>query len=319
MIPDYSALSLLAECPRKYELKIVRGLTPFTDESPYLRAGSAIHAGIDALYTLGWDPDVAADAVRAVWGDYVTPPTHRAAHLTAGFCEIVVRNYADDRNQDAITPLRLRLTDLLIDHLGPAHAVEADDEGFVRMVETALSVTWPNGAIYGGKIDLPCTVGGAHAIIDHKTSSRWITENWAHSYAYSHQLRNYVAMMRLLTGLPFDRAYVNGIYTGREAADDLGKWKSRTSSRSALFGPYIYTPQMLQESQEWASTWLKTADFYTEHGVWPQNDRSCMKYGSPCEFYEICRRSPHVRDAIIRGEYTQRTLTGVLASGADSD
>jgi hypothetical protein len=138
-------------------------------------------------------------------------------------------------------------------------------------------------------------------------------------------MRGYVAILRDLTGLPFDRVYINGLYTGKEAADEPSKWDKRSTSRSRLFGPFIYSKQHLEETKGWAKGWLRlAAQMRSEaeevgEAAWPQNDKSCFKYGDECPYYALCRRSPHVREAVISQQYTTRTLTGILASGADSD
>jgi hypothetical protein len=321
LIADYSYISALAHCGRFAYYRHERGLTN-GDQSVYLVAGSALHAGIDHLYTQNWDIEGALDALRASWGDYVTPATIRANWLTLGHCEIILQNYAEDRFGEDIVPIRLRMEDINHDAVVEP-AFQVDPDGFVSLVETPLSVHWPDagGATipYAGKIDLPSIVAGTSAIVDHKTSSQWITEKWAEQYAMSHQFRGYKAILEILTGQKFDRVYINGIYTGKEAADDPSKWKKRTSVRSALFGPYIYSKQHLEETREWVENWLKTAEFYRELNWWPQNDRVCFKFGRPCEYYDLCKRAPHIRESAIKQEYKIRQLTGILASGADSN
>ena len=60
---------------------------------------------------------------------------------------------------------------------------------------------------------------------------------------------------------------------------------------------------------------LKLIEFYREHEVFPQNDKACQF----CEFKSICHTTPPLREGKIRQEFVTRELTGVLASGADSD
>lgn len=322
-VADYSYLSAIANCGRYAYYAFERGLVPRdTAPSVALHLGRAIHVAIDWLYTNDWDVDGAVAAALDTWGDFALPPTHKHAYATRGHLEVIVRNYADDRKDDAIRPMRLHINDINIERLGID--LSQEDGGYIRLIETPLVVKMED-LTYAGKIDLPAYAGDELAIIDTKTSRQWLSEHWAQRYARSHQLRGYVLMMRELTGLDFHRAYINAIYTGKEAADEDSKWAKRSTKRNAIFGPFVYSKQMLEETKQWARQWLKMRDIYREQATaigetaWPQNDRACFMYGEPCVFYDICKQSPHIREAIIRTNYERRELTGVLASGADSE
>lgn len=315
MIPDYSYISTISQCGRLAYYKYELGLTAHADQSPYLLMGKALHAGLDWLYTHDWDVEGACAVAAEKWGNYRIPETHKAKHLTAGHAQIILRNYAEDRAGDAIRPIRFRPDQLNID----TDSLHLYEDGTVRLVETPLSIALTSAEQYGGLIDLPAEVNGIPAVIDHKSTGAWVGDAWARKYAMSHQLRGYVLIMRELTGLKINRAYVNGIYTGKEAADDLSAWKKRSSARSRLFGPFLYSEQHLEETRQWAMNWLRVRELYRTEGFWPQNDRACVSFAGGCEFYDVCRTSPHVRAAILKRDFTRRELTGVLASGADSD
>lgn len=51
--------------------------------------------------------------------------------------------------------------------------------------------------------------------------------------------------------------------------------------------------------------WLRQAEMYAEAGYWPQNDKSCHKYGG-CAFREICSKSPSVRDKFLESSFERR-------------
>lgn len=330
LVADYSYISSVAHCARYAYYKYERGLTSSDDESVYLVAGNALHAAIDTLYSNGWQVEGAITALRESWGDYVTPSTIRANWLTRGHCEIIVRNYADDRIADrSFTPIRLHVDDLNASAIAE-YAFATDNDGYIRLIESPLAVNW-SGLRYAGKIDWLGYVNGEPTLIDRKSSGQWLTETWAQSYATSHQFRGYKAIIELLTGIEISKVYVDGIYTGKEAADPIEHWRggvspldgkkktARTSVRSGLFGPYTYSPQLVDETREWAETWLAAADFFRERNHWPQNDRNCFKWGRECEYLSLCKRSPHMREAIIQQKFHARELTGILASGADSE
>lgn len=318
LVADYSFISQVAECPRKAYYAYERGLQS-DEKSIALHLGSVLHIGVDWLHTHDWDIDGALTACADAWGDFTLPPTHKHAYATLGHVEVILRNYIDDRRGvDDVAPVRLAPSSINSDLLPEGFDLITDADGFIRLVETPLGIKW--GTIsYAGKIDFPNMTGGSYALWDHKTTRTWLSEYWAQKYANSHQMRGYIAILRALTGLPFDRVYINGIYTGKEAADDDSKWAKRTTGRSRLFGPFVYSEQMLDETREWATYWLGLAEQFRADAYWPQNDKSCWKYGDACQFYDLCARSPHIRESIVQAKYTVRTLTGVLASGADSD
>lgn len=320
---DYSAIAALAECPRRYYYAVERGFVP-KGESIHLHTGRVLHAGLHELYATGWDVEEAVRVIHDEWGS-VRAPAERA-HLTAGHCEIILRNYADDRKGDALQPLRLRRTDLVDDHI-VSFEPSVDDDGYIVFAETPIAVKLSDTLVYAGLIDLPASLHGELYIVDHKTTGQWVTERWARKYARSYQLKGYVAILEKLLGRRVAGIYVNGIYTGKEAADDKSKWSKRTSSRSRMFGPFVYSPAEIDEVQSWATGWIHTRDVYSvlaasldARGLdpalaWPQNDRAC----DFCAFEPICGASPAAREAVIRMKYKERVLTGVLASGADSD
>lgn len=47
---------------------------------------------------------------------------------------------------------------------------------------------------------------------------------------------------------------------------------------------------------------LRQAEYYARHNFWPMNERACFG----CEFRGICSRSPSVRDAWLRADFTKR-------------
>jgi hypothetical protein len=51
--------------------------------------------------------------------------------------------------------------------------------------------------------------------------------------------------------------------------------------------------------------WLKQAKWYAEDDYWPQNDKSCHKYGG-CPFREVCSKSPSVRDKFLESGFVRR-------------
>ena len=321
---DYSAIAELAECPRRAYYSQELELVP-KEPSIALHAGRVLHAALNEFYASGRDVEAAVEAVHLTWGT-VTPPPDRA-YLTAGHCEVIMRNYAEDRSKEAFEPLKLPYSDLKHDNIA-SFSASVDDDGYVVFGETPMAVRLSPHLNYGMLIDLPVSQHGLIYIVDHKTTGQWVGEAWARQYARSMQLKGYARGLELATGLKVAGVYINGIYTGKEAADEKAKWSKRKSRRNALFGPYIFQEHELDGVAPWVREWLKTAGHYRTTGrlkeklgtgtiasAWPKNDRAC----DYCPFAKLCWESPVMREATLKRFYEHRPRTGILASGADTD
>lgn len=321
-VHDYSATAMLAECARRYFYAVVQGLVP-NHQSIALHTGRVLHAGLHEFYATG-DVEEAVRVIHEEWGS-VRAPAERS-YLSAGHCEIIIRNYVEDRTRSVFEPLRIHKDEIDLTHV-VSFTPSVDDEGYVVFAETPIAVTLPSSLQYAGLLDLPATVHGDIYIVDHKTTGRWLTENWAQKYARSYQLKGYVTILERILGKRVAGIFVNGIYTGKQAADPKAAWSKRTSYRNRLFGPYVFSPAELEDHENWALAWAATRQRYlvdqkiTESAgkdpalAWPQNDRAC----DFCEFAPVCHGSPAARPSILASRYHKRDITGVLASGADSD
>jgi hypothetical protein len=65
------------------------------------------------------------------------------------------------------------------------------------------------------------------------------------------------------------------------------------------------TNDQLDEWYRDLKVFLKQAKQYAWDGYWPQNDKSCHKYGG-CIFRGICSKSPSVRDRFLESDFEVR-------------
>lgn len=307
LTPDYSYLSRFRECPRKHFYSAELGIES-PEKVPVLKAGTAIHEGLDALHASeDWDVDSAIQAMAESWGDYSVPRTHKHSFLTPGHMEIILRNYADHyRNRPRET-----------------YAV-----GSELFSERSFSVDW-DGVTVGGRIDLlEQTADGDLYLVDHKCTTSWLNKWWAQKKGFDigHQLRLYTAAIERELDTNLAGAYVSGVYMGEKAADPPEKWENRKSSQFRLFGPFSFSAEKLKETRAWIEQGLMDMAWHrsqeSEHErreyAWPQN--TANRFGcSACDFFELCSSSPASRDGRIKAHFVEKELTGNLASGADSD
>lgn len=320
-VADYSFLSTAADCLRRHQLTYEEGWVPRETAMPLI-AGSAIHAGVDRLLTSGKGAvDQAVEEALKHYDGVVIPPASKFAYLTPGHIEVIVRNYADMQlGAVDLKPIRISVDDLRGEYLEYLD-INAQEDGYLRIAETPLAVKWWDDTktehiVYAGKLDWPTTISGYDYIVDHKCTSQSLSQWWADRYAFSHQLRGYVAILQILTGRKFAGAFVNAIHMGPNATRPPSEWAKLKGEPFRLFGPYNYGDAMLAETRDWAKRWLRIIDEHRKlGGAWPQNDKSC----GFCSFKEVCRANPKVRPMILAKDFVKRPITGVLASGADTD
>jgi len=61
-------------------------------------------------------------------------------------------------------------------------------------------------------------------------------------------------------------------------------------------------PMRNEEWLEDLEDWLRDAEDCALRGRWRRNDTACDKYGG-CEFREVCRSAPHVRDQMLKSKF----------------
>jgi len=63
--------------------------------------------------------------------------------------------------------------------------------------------------------------------------------------------------------------------------------------------------------EEWlrdTKVWLRQAEAFAQEGHWPQNDKSCTKYGG-CVFRNICNKDPSVRQNFLESDFEKKPGT----------
>ena len=66
---------------------------------------------------------------------------------------------------------------------------------------------------------------------------------------------------------------------------------------------------LVQRTEAQLEEWLRglrvllgQAEQYAREGFWPQNDKACFR----CQFRSVCARSPSVREAWLKADFSQR-------------
>lgn len=286
-----SRLGCLSACPRKYQHRYVDKYTSKV-KGPMLAAGSLMHTGIHWWYMTN-NVDDAIEAMRSM----VTEPEHyqpRDEHLTLPHLEIVLRNYADHwMKHGTYQPVLVNYNDVIQDNLIAAKWM-VTDHGMLVLGESMMIVRIEDPDsdryIYVKMVpDMPVTNrSGNHYIMDHKTTSGYLSDYWAMKYRIADQFRLYAEGMHLLTGVPYQGAVLDAVY--------VGKYATIATSKATKFDrrEWGYDASMIKESVRNAIQWQEIAGVYHETKYYPQNTGL---YCGNCEFMpDFCQNPDWARE-----------------------
>lgn len=298
---DATTAQWIADCPRKGEYAIERGLV-LSGEAPQLVAGRALHAGLDTLYCVE-NEDAAREEVLRVWNESGVgqlPPGHKFGHIHEGHLEIVFKNYLSYRRRaDTFQVLRVKLSDLNLERVVGAVLRLGEDDSVV-LGESKIIIEFDIDGkpfFYCGRPDLPIVWGGERMCMDHKSTSSYLSDWYFEQFRFSNQLRGYCAMLGVVLGLSFTGAVINGIYVGDKAALDA---KDSKATKFARYGPYPFRPSHLEEAIRNQTMWQQTLGWYRKQGYFPQHSgRICQG----CSYADLCAASPRMREAVIQTMY----------------
>ena len=275
-IPDHSAVACFRENPEAFRLKYRLHLSPATPDDK-IRAGSAIHAARNVLFT-GGDTETAVAAARAVRGE-------SGVWRNADHVERVVRAYA------ARYPRELE----------PFSVVESEQYGEARIQEHSCGCGFGvphrddcNGFTFCGILDAVIRFAdGSEYVCDLKSTGAYLNTQWETAMGLSDQFVGYVALRRAL-GHRCDGFYVDGVHMSdpKPRKDgSLGEARVNAESDFVRFGP-VRVPQW--RIDRWARnmryTLAQIAWLEREWGVdspWPlYQNWSFGKVDAYREFYE---------------------------------
>ena len=181
-IPDASAIAAFRENPEGFRLKYRLHLVPATPDDK-MRAGSAIHAGLNVLRSAGNVED-AVRAARTERGD--TEGARNAEHV-----ERIVRAYAARYPREA-EPFRVVETERYVEALVQPEG--GAPFGYCGIVDSVIE--FADDASY---------------VMDTKSTGAYLNAQWTETMALSDQMTGYVALRRAL-GLRCDGYFVEGIH-----------------------------------------------------------------------------------------------------------
>lgn len=279
---DSTSLGMLKECPRKYYLSVLRGYTP-KQNAVALDYGILLHSCLEEFYRrqvagMGYEENL-REAVRRA----CTSPESEALRQAGD----PIRSLAN-------------LVKVLVDYLDfykdePAKTVVLQD-GTVGVelhfqFETGLKSSQGETFSVAGHADRLVEMPTGTFVMDHKTTSMALSQYYFNQYDLDNQMTIYAIAGDVVYNTPVRGVLIDGI-----------KVKGQPE-----FSRYM-TMRSREACDEWLGElehWFKLAEYFSQVGCWPGNDKSCSKY-SGCPFREYCKAPRGLREQILQDNFQKR-------------
>lgn len=311
---DNFTLSTYQTCPKKFQLRILKGLVP-SNGSLALSFGIAIHKGLECWYQwlldwpLGFSEDVVRNQILAeqtllvLKGDTLIIPVDSipANQLRT---ELMVLSGLNAFSPPKLTSTFIsqkveKRTPALLEGLLRGYAAKYKYEPFrVIYVEKNFLFLLPDGSPYSGNMDLVADVQGQGVQpIENKTTS-WIY-NFGDQFEVNQQISGYIAGCQELMENASEYATINAINIPNRKD---GVIRDNDFQRFPLIRR---SPAQIEEFRFDAIKTIAEMKHDLNLGHFRQNTTACNHYGG-CAFRKICGASPGPeRETIAEAFYTQ--------------
>jgi len=288
---DSTSIGWLKECPRKYQYHMIEGWRS-KGEQVHLEFGILYHQALEAydIYkTSGCTHDealrhVVTEALRATWRDGA--PWRAAADLSSDEGKAGMKN-----RENLIRTIVWYLEKFKDD---PAKTRLHPDTG-KPMVELhfQFEIDHPTGGnhhtVLCGYLDRVVDFQDQPFVMDRKSTTSTLGSYYFEQYEPDNQMSLYTVASQIAFRTP-----VKGVIID---AAQIAVGFSRFV-RSFIFK----TADQIDEWMNDLRFWLRQAEYFAEKNYWPQNDKSCHKYGG-CPFRTVCSKSPSVRDRFLESSF----------------
>ena len=297
---DATTLRMYAQCPRLYDYKVNKGLG-HDDKPRPMTAGSALHEAID-VYTITNDPELALTALRDYWGDGDNSPTiTKFSHLVLNHLEVVLKNYIDFSRTTAgmqYAPVTFKMDEIDFTNVKAAklRIFEGDTILFGES-SWLMELPVPDRGVtmyYSGKPDmLVKSTSGNYYIMDHKTTSSYLSDWNFEQHRVSNQLRGYMGMLRELVGRVPHGGLVNGVYVGDRASNDA--FKGTRFRRYKYNWDESHVDEAIVNQWEWSQR--------VKDDVWFPQSAGLACRG--CDMGKLCDAEPALRSGVAYTDYEE--------------
>ena len=302
---DSTSLGWFKECPKKYELSMLRGFTT-KSEQVNLLFGIWFHEALEQYYklrqqktitsiniTTGLSPELTLstlshnDALHQIIYDLLHKTYYRETdgHPYTG-------PWASDHSTKTRETL-IRSVIWYLDEFGLGDPCETVILASGKpAVELSFQIDLGDGLVLCGHLDRLVTFAGDSFVLDHKTSSSTVTNYYFEQFKPDNQMSLYTLAAKAIFQVPAKGVMIDAV--------QIAVGFSRTTR-----GFTYRTPVELEEWLEETRMIIKDIHRDVNRGYFPHNDKSCHKYGG-CPFRKVCGSDPSVREAILKSEYNVR-------------
>lgn len=276
---DSTSLKLLAECPRKYQYKIVEGWNGKT---------SSVHLLFGGLYASALEGFHKRRASGVPYDDALADTIH-AAMIASWDSEAGVPLEFDDTAKTRFNLIRTivwYLEEFRDDNL--ATYITADGKA---AVEFSFSLPVDEGLVFAGHIDRLAVMGDDIMVTDNKTTKSALGPHYFKTYDTDIQMSMYTFAGKIIYNIPIAGVVIDAVqvavnfsrfsrgFTFRDP-DNLAEWYDETIV-AALAGRKMFT-----------------------ENYFPMNRTACGNYGG-CQFLNVCSKPRKVRPAFLAGDFTK--------------
>lgn len=276
----YSASSLetLLTCPRKFQYSRLEGWAR-PSQGVVTGFGSLIHAALEEYETLRFYGVGKAEAVNKVF----------VKLMELGEAQ---KKVEESRDYDIFSAARAFLWYTMEYHYEPYETLATGDgkPSLELEFEVPLHEDWRLIGIFD-KLAVYKEDGKIWAV-DHKTTKQQLSTYYFDFFKPNTQVYAYVWALREMLDAPIGGFLVDAI---------------QTQVQSTNFFRYQVpvTDEQLDEWHRDTVIMLENTRRYAKEGYWPMQLSGCGAKGG-CEFREICKKAPHVRERLLPYEFVQR-------------
>jgi len=295
---DSTSLGWLKECPRKYQYHMLEGYSG-RSESIHLEFGILYHEALEHYERLRHDTISHDEAVRYTVRE-ILAATWRNGRPWRGAADLPPDDKASLKNREYLIRTIVWYLDKFKDdpaktRLGPEGRPMVELH-FQFDLSFGISPDRPYSLC--GYLDRVVDFQGQPFVMDRKTTTTTLGSYYFEQYEPDNQMSFYTVASQVAFKTP-----VKGVIVD---AAQIAVGFSRFV-RSFIFK----TPDQIDEWMDDTKMWLRQAEWFAEKDKWPQNDKSCHKYGG-CPFREICCKSPSVRDKFLESNFERRAWNPLI-------
>lgn len=264
---DSTSMTTLMACPRRYELKILRGISK-PDDKVYLQWGIAFHSALEA-----YDRALASGA-----------PPHEAEHRALAwlFDHLPTEVTSTDlRNRDHVSLIRALVwyfDQYRGDTFGSTFILKNGKPAVELAFRFQLPIQSPDGDPFlsSGYIDRVIQKSdGTLVLADYKATKSSLSDSYFEQFDLGYQVTNYLMAGRVVLGVESEWLLIDAVQTGVNFTR-FGRHLSRR------------TPRQFDAWLRDLAQWIELAHQFAVANYWPQNTTACWN----CEFKPICKRDP---------------------------